>query len=354
MQPMPTLCDLVVVGAGLAGSLVARRMAEAGMQVVVLEARHEVGGLSARGGGLAILGTPEPYTALVERVGREEAAQIWALTQRNLDLLRSQAEVLGVEVRRVGALRPVWGDAAALALQKSMALLREDGFAASLEDATKLGMTVGLQTQDDLLFDPLVLIEAALEHPRITVQTAAEVKTLERRGEAWDIWTGDSFVRTEALVLAGGGHVVHLDAGLAAYLSTMPLQVLKGVTDAPGLSHPLILDAGQVSAVTVGSRWQLSSWSSAAKVAPWTRLTQTAEQFCPEIRVVERYTIWVARSADGLPVVGALPRSPRLYTVGGLGPWGMSWAFVAVERLVAMLLHAAELGLLDIGRFTMD
>ncbi|MCD4739263.1 MAG: FAD-binding oxidoreductase [Anaerolineae bacterium] len=351
---MPTLCDLVIVGAGLAGSLVARRMAEAGMRVVVLEARHKVGGISARGGGLAILGTPEPYMELMERVGREEPAQIWLLTQRNLDLLRSQADELAVEVRRVGTFRPVWGDAAARALQKSVALLSADGFAASLEDATELGLAVGLQTQDDLLFDPLLLVEAALEHPRITVQTAAEVKTLEWHGEAWDIWTGDLFVRTKALVLAGGGHVVHLDAGLAAYLSTMPLQVIKGVTDAQGLSHPLILDAGRVLALTVGSHWQLSSWLSAAEADPWARLTQTAEQFCPEIRVVERYASWVARSADGLPVVGSLPKSPQLYTVGGLGPWGMSWAFVAVDHLVAMMLHDAELGLLDIGRFARD
>ena len=114
MQPMPILCDLVVVGAGLAGSLVARRMAEEGLRVVVLEARHEVGGISARGSGLALLGTPEPYTELVERVGREAAVQIWGLTQRNLALLHSQAEQLGEQFSGLavsallGGVRPRW------------------------------------------------------------------------------------------------------------------------------------------------------------------------------------------------------------------------------------------------------
>ncbi len=351
MQPMPTLCDLVVVGAGLAGSLVARRMAEEGLRVVVLEARHEVGGISARGSGLALLGTPEPYTELVERVGREAAVQIWGLTQRNLALLHSQAEQLGVAVQRVGSFRPAWGSASAMALQKSVTLLSADGFAASLENATELGMSVGLQTQDDLLFDPLVLIEAALEHPRITVQTAAEVKDLEQHGEVWDVWTGDLFVRTKSLVLAGGGQIVHLNTGLTAYLSTRPLQVIKGVADAQELSHPLILEKGQVLALTAGSQWQLSACSSSPESDTWTLLTQTAEQFCPEIRGVERYTGCVAQSADGLPVIGALPQAPNMYTLGGLGPWGMSWVFVTVEQLVAMLLHGSDLGLLDIARF---
>lgn len=351
MQPMPILCDLVVVGAGLAGSLVAHQMAEAGLQVVVLEARHKIGGISARGKGLALLGTPEPYAQLVARMGREVAAQIWGLTQRNLTLLLAQAAELRVTARRVGTLRPIWDSAAARVLQKSVALLIEDGFVASLEDATELGMSVGLQTQDDLLFDPLALIEAALEHPRITVQTAAEVKTVEPHAESWDIWTGDSFVRTKAVVLAGGGQIVHLNADLAACLDTLPLQVVKGVAAAPELSCPLILEEGQVLALTAESQWQLSAGALVPESKAWTLVTQAAAQICPEIRVTERYTNWVAQSIDGLPVVGALPQAPRMYAVGGLGLWGMSWAFVAVEQLVAMLLRDDEVGLLDIARF---
>ena len=350
MKQMPTLCDLVVVGAGLAGSLVARRMAAAGLEVVVLEARSEVGGISARGGGLAILGTPEPYAELVERLGREVAAQIWALTQRNLTLLRSEAEELGVSVDRVGSFRPAWGSEAAVLLQESVALLEEDGFTVSLEDATGIGMSVGMQTEDDLLFDPLLLIEAALAHPRITVQTAAEVQELEWREEGWDVWAEGLFVRTKTLVLAGGGQIVHLNEVLADCLLTKPLQVVKGVSEADPLTHPLILDGGQGLALSIGSHWQLSAWTASSERDSWTRLTQTAEQFCPEIRLIERYTGWVAQSADGLPVIGPLSAAPQLYTIGGLGPWGMSWAFVAADRLAGAMLAGDELGLLALSR----
>ena len=61
--------DVTVVGAGLAGALVASTLAEEGLKVVVLEATRIAGGTVKRQPGLALLGTPEPFTQAVERRG---------------------------------------------------------------------------------------------------------------------------------------------------------------------------------------------------------------------------------------------------------------------------------------------
>ena len=73
--------DAVIVGAGLTGALVAHHLAEASLNVVVLEATEAPGGVANRGAGLALLGTPEFYAALQERLDPDTARRIWELTQ---------------------------------------------------------------------------------------------------------------------------------------------------------------------------------------------------------------------------------------------------------------------------------
>jgi len=239
--------------------------------------------------------------------------------------------------------------AAAEQLQQSAALLTEAGFSVRLEDATELDMLVGLRTSEDLAFDPVALTQTLLAHPHISVQTDTEVKSIEPEGDELGVWARRQYLRTRAVVLAGGAHVVHLNHTLAQGVQVWPVQTV-GCVCAEAVPIPLVLSEGRVLLQDWEGRQQLTAWSASPAEGPGSLLAQTAEWFCPQATMLERYSGWFVQSRDGLPLVGELPGLPRVYAVSGLGPWGMSWVFVAVEQLLALMLHDEDPGLLSLKR----
>ena len=336
MGAMPVQYDVGVVGAGLTGAAVARRLAEAGRRVLVLEAQDAVGGLSVHGCGLALLGTPEPYAALVERHGAEDARRIWALSQENLALLTAGAAQLGVPVRRVGTFRVTDDSGEAAVLERSCTALEHAGFAVELDDATESGYLVGLRTEDDLAFEPAALINGLLDHPDVVVRSGVEVETFNEVDNGVDVWVRKHYVRVRRLVLAPGPHLVHLDEALQGMITTAPLRTVHARVS-ERLAQPWILDAGGAMLCDQGEQWRIAAWSADPQVDPWATLARVGEQFCPEAPVLARHAGWIARTSDDRPLVGPLPGRSAVYVVGGLGAWGARWAFVAADRLVNVL-----------------
>ena len=348
-QSMPASCDVVVVGAGLVGALVARQLVEKSLSVVVLETQPHAGGMASHRPALALLGTPEPYAALVGRVGEQKALKTWLLTRRNLEIVAALAASFDGGLNRAGSFRPVKERLAAELQERSVRLLTREGFAVTLEDATEFGMLVGLQTQEDLTFDPAALVDALLDHPDIVLQADTEVQDLRSGLDDVEIFSRKHYMRAKAVVLASGAHTVRLNDRLAHALTVSPLHRVDCDVQT-ALPVPFVLDDGQVSIQDCGDFWELAACPDSPDDDPWELLSQTAAQYCPDAKMLRRYNGWVARSSDGLPLVGELPDLPHVYTVSGLGPWGFSWAFVAVEALIGLMVRDEDPGLLNLRR----
>src|SRR3954453_15345912 len=96
--------DVCVVGAGLAGLTVAREAARLGASVAVLEGRHVGWNASGHTLGTVMPGFGVPAGDLIERIGFEDAREIWALSRQGADYVRSTATLVPFSAYSEGAL----------------------------------------------------------------------------------------------------------------------------------------------------------------------------------------------------------------------------------------------------------
>src|SRR6478736_1548159 len=83
--------DICVVGAGLAGLTVALEAARLGASVAVLEGRHVGWNASGNQLGAVTPGFALPLTELIERIGFEDASELWTLSKEGAEFVRSKA-----------------------------------------------------------------------------------------------------------------------------------------------------------------------------------------------------------------------------------------------------------------------
>src|ERR1041384_7896377 len=83
--------DICVVGAGLAGLTVALEAARLGASVAVLEGRHIGWNASGNQLGTVTPGFALPLTELIERIGFEDASELWTLSKEGAAFVRANA-----------------------------------------------------------------------------------------------------------------------------------------------------------------------------------------------------------------------------------------------------------------------
>src|SRR6056297_3327607 len=84
-----TRADVCVVGAGFTGLSAALHLAEAGFDVVLLEAQRVGFGASGRNGGQLGSGQRQDQHSLEKMVGKEDAEKYWTLAEDAKNLVKS-------------------------------------------------------------------------------------------------------------------------------------------------------------------------------------------------------------------------------------------------------------------------
>jgi glycine/D-amino acid oxidase-like deaminating enzyme len=83
--------DICIVGAGLAGLTVALEAARLGASIAVLEGRHVGWNASGHHLGTVMPGYGLPVGELIDRIGLEDARELWALSKEGADYVRATA-----------------------------------------------------------------------------------------------------------------------------------------------------------------------------------------------------------------------------------------------------------------------
>ena len=346
---LPRRVDVVVVGAGITGLGLARRLVHDSASVMVVERAHPGSGATGRNAGFLLTGVAANYASAARRYGRSRAAEIWHFTLQNHRLVVESLGDVGAGYRRGGS----WVLPASVEereeLLESASLLAEDGLPGEWRDdapASGGGPPGGLLNPADGELDParaLAAIAATL--PPGVVFDGLEAVGLEAGGRGVRVHFERGEVEAGRVVLATNGYTSRLAptlpvrAARAQMLATAPLP--RAITDRPVYSdfgYRYWRQLGDRRLLLGGFRNTAFDAEVGDDDTPTEALQARLEEHLGALgvtaRVTHRWAGTMGFTPDELPLVGRVPGSVNVYFCGGYSGHGLGFALHSAHCLV--------------------
>jgi glycine/D-amino acid oxidase-like deaminating enzyme len=357
--------DICVVGAGLAGLTVALEASRLGASVAVLEGRHVGWGASGRPLGTVMPGYGLAIKDLIERIGFEDARELWALSKEGAEFVRAHATeqlMPGIALSE-GALEVSNVDVGDRLISE-LQMLNED-FETEVEGWQVDRVRHHLKTAryfHGVYFPRAFQIDggkyvhglAALARragARIFEDTP--VVSIDASGIRKRIVTPSARLRASHIVLAGNVHLGAPSRRLSETLLpvwryaaiTAPLGerlaeniAFQGsVTDTDGIDHFRIVDRDRLMWVSPETTWNARPARFAAAIARRIRT------IFPGLGPVEIADVWggaIGQTVHGMPQIGQLRKG--LWVASGFGRQGLSTTAMAGQLVARSILWGDE------------
>lgn len=364
-------CDVAVIGAGICGLSAAAACVARGLRVVVVERGHAGAGASGRNAGFLMRGAADNYWAACEQYGRDVARRLWMISEENLQMLR------GAGLERLGSYRARPSCLVALTdeereqLERSVVLLREDGFEVAEVGAGRAGTpadslwggpltgarrAVGLVNPGDACCNPVELVGMLRERCGCPIVEGQEVIAIEDAGSALSVRMTDGVVNAGRVFVATNAYAPMLLPTLAGVVTPRRGQMMAIRAEGRTLAMNYYANHGSEyfregydgTLVFGGCRKHFADREVGYEDRPTTEVQGMIERFACEVLgaervdVVARWTGVMGFSPDGLPLVGSMGRAQnwndRVWFCGGFTGHGMSLAHrtagLAVEEML--------------------
>jgi gamma-glutamylputrescine oxidase len=369
-EPRPPLTgdvevEACVIGAGVAGLACARRLAEHGIETLVLERETVAGGASGRNGGFLIAGLAPFHNDAVDLYGRDYASRVYARTLAVQQEMYALAAELGVgdAMRRVGSLRVASSEEEADHVRRHAAALREDGFPGRLLEADELPPALrrsawnACLTEHDGSLQPARWVRALACHAedagaRIHEGTAVSAP-VKAPGEGV-VEAAAATVRARHVLVAADGA---LPALVPSYSGRVRARRLHMVATEPvpervveelvyarwGYEYFQQRPDGRILAGGFGDLDGAASYTDRGDgdARIWERIERyLREDVGVHAGITHRWTGTVGYSHDRRPYVGQVPGRPGLWVAGGYSGTGNVPGFLAGQELADMVAGA--------------
>jgi glycine/D-amino acid oxidase-like deaminating enzyme len=327
--PLPQRVEVLVVGGGITGVSLLRRLAERGVNAALVERTRLAFGASGRNAGFLLEGTAANYAEAVRQHGRAVVREVWQVTGENH---RRLAEALGGRAGyRRGGSRTVAASAAEEAqLAESAELMSEDGWPVTLAARS-------IVNPRDGELNPAEAVGAlAADCPAGSIFEEVEVTDLEQL----PIAAGEVILATNAFIgqLVDGIPIAPVRAQM---LATAPFgtRVAERPTYADqGYQYWRQLPTGEVLAG--GYRNRAPAEEVGYELATTAIVQEHLERHLAGLGVTapvtHRWAGTMGFSPDSLPLVGRL--RPGVSICAGYTGHGMGFAHLCARMLVDHLL----------------
>jgi len=353
--------DICVVGAGLAGLTVALEAARLGASVAVLEGRHVGWNASGHQLGTVMPGYGLPIGELIERVGLDDARELWALSKLGADYVRAAATeeaMPGISLSE-GALEVSNVDAGETLISR-LQTLGED-FETEVEgwqvDRVREQLGTGRYFHgihyprafqiDGRKYIHGLAAQARRAGARIFEDTP--VVSIDSSGIRKRIVTPSARLRASHIVLAGN---VHLGAPLRRLSETLlpvwrygavtePLGERLGeviafrgsVADSDGIDHFRIVDGDRLMWASPETTWDARPRRFGAVIA---RRIAAMYPRLGTVAIAEVFGGAVGVTVHGMPQIGQLRKG--LWVASGFGRQGLNTSAMAGQLIARSIL----------------
>lgn len=331
--------DVLVVGAGITGALVARKLADTGRSVILLDRRRVASGTTGHSTAKVTALHGDSWRELLGKHSDSEMRS-WALANlAAVDELATIAAGLGLEsVRRVPAFLVAGDDAASADFNEQLAALVSAGLPATAAAAPLPFDRPAAVLPGQVLIDPgafVVAVVAALGS-NAEVFESSPVRSLDHDNEGWRAICDHGSVRAPVAIMADhfpvhdtGGFFTRLFPYAHYAVEFVPrnaipdgmwMQVggeaitLRPTTDSGGT---WIAGGKRVRVASVDEREVYAS------------LVASVVSVVGECEVIRHWSAHDHETPDGLPFIGEAPLGRDLYMAAGFAGWGMTKSLVA-------------------------
>jgi gamma-glutamylputrescine oxidase len=340
---LPERVEVLVVGGGITGVSLLRRLGERGVKAALVERTRLAYGASGRNAGFLLEGTAANYAEAVRLHGREVAREVWEVTGENH---RRLAESLGGRAgyRRSGSRTLAASAAEEAQLAESAELMSEDGWPVTLAARSIIN------PRDGELFPADAVGALGADCPPGSIFEEVELTDLEQPPIAAD----EVILATNAFT----GQLVEdipIAPVRAQMLATAPFgtRVAERPTYSDhGYQYWRQLPTGEVLAG--GYRDRAPEEELGYDITTTTTIQGHLDRHLAGLgvtaAVTHRWAGTMGFTPDALPLVGRL--RPGLSICAGYTGHGMAFAHLCARLLVDNLLGGPPLpSWLDPGRF---
>lgn len=361
-------CNVLVVGAGISGALIAESLADAGLDVAVVDRRGALRGSTTATTSLIEYALDVPLVTLSERIGQEKAVRIWRRSRLAVDALRERTRSLRIRADQANR------DALYLSgdvldrdgLAREAEARRHAGFNVSLCEAPELREKFGipgrsaLRTCDDFEADPRRLAAGFLHAAMARgarVHAPVEVIAVEPDdcGVVAQTRAGPQIRCRHAVFATGYEHLKCLALPRHPVFSTwaiatkaQPAFLWPGRCFIWEASQPyLYLRVSPDGRVICGGEDEAFSDESArdALLPEKTAVLEAKlKTLMPALNATAEFA-WCGSfgaSDTGLPSIGTVPGLPRCYAAMGYGGNGITFSMMAAQILRGLITGVGD------------
>jgi glycine/D-amino acid oxidase-like deaminating enzyme len=357
--------DICVVGAGLAGLTVALEAARLGASVAVLEGRHVGWGASRHQLGTVRPGYSLPIGDLIERVGLDDARELWALSKQGAEYVRAAAteEAMPGIALTEGALEVSNVDVGETLISRLQTLSEDFDTEVEGWQVDRVRDQLGTGRYFHGIYYPRAFqvdgrkyihgLAAQARRAGARIFEDTPVVSIDPSGIRKRVVTPSARLRASHIVLAGN---VHLGAPLRRLSETLlPVWRYAAVTeklgerlgeiiafggsvaDSDGIDHFRIVDRDRLMWASPETTWEARPRRFAAAIQ---RRIAAIYPKLGKVAIAEVFGGAVGVTVHGMPQIGQLRKG--LWVASGFGRQGLNTSAMAGQLVARSILWGDE------------